>query len=456
VPDDALGSVKELSDILNRYLLRAHAEGRRVVLVVDEAQNLTPDLLEQVRMLTNLETESQKLLQIILIGQPELREVLSRHDLRQVAQRITGRYHLRPLSRAETQAYVKHRLRVAGATMDLFTSGALRSLYRVSGGVPRLINIIADRALLGGFTEDRHRITGAMVRKAASEVFDRRVLPAWLPWLAAVATAGVVAAGVVGILLLRTPQPAVVASTPTPAPADAAPTAAVTPPSAAEVAAPAPPGPRSLATVLHDERVRTDPDSAYARLFALWNGSYQPGTEDACTQALRQGLECLATRGAIEQLRVFDRPALLELAEGERMHRVVLTALDGHEAEVQFGTIQERVQLTELLEAWTGDFILLWRPPELDTRALGVGARGSTVQSLRTRLRRALGRPDDGRVNENFDADLERDVREFQLQRGLGVDGVAGVQTQIALDAALRQPGTPVLQVAASAGTGPG
>jgi general secretion pathway protein A len=455
VPDDALGSVKELSDILNRYLLRAHAEGRRVVLVVDEAQNLTPDLLEQVRMLTNLETESQKLLQIILIGQPELREVLSRHDLRQVAQRITGRYHLRPLSRAETQAYVKHRLRVAGATMDLFTNGALRSLYRVSGGVPRLINIIADRALLGGFTEDRHRITAAMVRKAASEVFDRRVLPAWLPWLAAVATAGVVTAGVVGVTLLRTSEPAAIVSAPKPP--DAAPTAASAPPPAAEAATPPPPaGPRALTTVLHDERVRTDADTAFARLFALWNGSFQPGTEDACTQALRQGLECLATRGAIEQLRVFDRPALLELAEGERLHRVVLTTLDGDEAEVQFGTIQERVQLAELLDAWTGDFILLWRPPELDTRALGLGARGSTVQSLRTRLRRALGRPDDGRVNENFDSDLERDVREFQLQRGLGVDGVAGVQTQIALDAALRQPGTPVLQVAGSAGTGPG
>src|SRR3954454_862484 len=148
VPDDALGSVKELSDILNRYLLRAHAEGRRVVLVVDEAQNLTPELLEQVRMLTNLETESQKLLQIILIGQPELREVLGRTELRQLAQRITGRYHLDPLSGEEAAAYVRHRLRVAGATREIFTNGSLREVQRLSGGVPRVINIVCDRSLL--------------------------------------------------------------------------------------------------------------------------------------------------------------------------------------------------------------------------------------------------------------------------------------------------------------------
>jgi general secretion pathway protein A len=155
-----VGSVKELVDILNRYLLKSHAKGKRVVLIVDEAQNLAPEVLEQVRLLTNLETETQKLLQIILIGQPELRDMLARNDLRQLAQRITGRYHLDPLSRDESAAYVKHRLRVAGATTEIFAGGALTELYRVSGGVPRLINIIGDRALLGGYSQDRHRITG--------------------------------------------------------------------------------------------------------------------------------------------------------------------------------------------------------------------------------------------------------------------------------------------------------
>src|ERR1700756_2050427 len=182
VPDSSLGSLKDLVDILSEYLLRAHAAGHRVVLVVDEAQNLSPEVLEQVRLLTNLETNTQKLLQIILIGQPELRELLSRNELRQLAQRITGRYHLNPLSREETAAYVRHRLRVAGATTDIVSPHALNEVFRLSHGVPRVINIVCDRALLGAYSLDRHRVTPALVRSAASEVFGRRIAPHWLPW----------------------------------------------------------------------------------------------------------------------------------------------------------------------------------------------------------------------------------------------------------------------------------
>ena len=149
MPAGSERSLKDLVDLLSRHLLKAHAEGKRIVLVVDEAQNLAPEVLEQVRLLTNLETETQKLLQIILIGQPELRELLGRVELRQLAQRITGRYHLDPLSGDEASAYVRHRLRVAGATREIFSNGALREIQRLSGGVPRLINIISDRALAG-------------------------------------------------------------------------------------------------------------------------------------------------------------------------------------------------------------------------------------------------------------------------------------------------------------------
>src|SRR6185436_11445169 len=162
VPDSALGSLKDLVDILSEYLLRAHGVGHRVVLVVDEAQNLSPEVLEQVRLLTNLETNTQKLLQIILIGQPELRELLGRNELRQLAQRITGRYHL-------------------------------------SGGVPRVINVIADRDLLGAYTQDKHRVDGGLVRAAAAEVFGKQFAAPWLPWAGA-AAAGV-ALVVTGILL---------------------------------------------------------------------------------------------------------------------------------------------------------------------------------------------------------------------------------------------------------------
>src|SRR5580658_10439611 len=199
VPDSALDSRKDLVDILSRYLLRAHAAGQRVVLVVDEAQNLSPEVLEQVRLLTNLETNTQKLLQIILIGQPELRELLASYELRQLAQRITGRYHLNPLSRDETTAYVRHRLRVAGATTDIFSPQALGEVFRLSQGVPRVINVFCDRALLGAYSLDRHRVTTPLVRHAASEVFGKRIVPNWLPWAAAGSTAVVLLCATVAI-----------------------------------------------------------------------------------------------------------------------------------------------------------------------------------------------------------------------------------------------------------------
>jgi len=151
VPEDR-SSIKALIDTLNRHLLETHADGRRTILVVDEAQNLAPDVLEEVRLLTNLETAKQKLLQIILVGQEELRDLLERNDLRQLAQRITGRYHLEPLSRDETADYIEHRLKVAGALGEVFDAGAKREVFRQSQGVPRLINVICDRALLGAYS----------------------------------------------------------------------------------------------------------------------------------------------------------------------------------------------------------------------------------------------------------------------------------------------------------------
>src|SRR5580700_6848353 len=199
VQDAATGSLKDLVDILSDYLLRAHAAGKRVVLVVDEAQNLSPHVLEQVRLLTNLETNTQKLLQIILIGQPELRELLSRNELRQLAQRITGRYHLDPLSREETASYVRHRLRVSGATTDILTPYALHEAFRLSQGVPRVINVICDRALLGAYSLDRHKVTAGLVRSAAAEVFGRRLTPRWMPWTGVAATLAVLLIGVIAM-----------------------------------------------------------------------------------------------------------------------------------------------------------------------------------------------------------------------------------------------------------------
>src|SRR5580704_5904 len=220
-------SVKQMVDALNRRLLSAHAEGRRVIVIVDEAQNLSAEVLEQVRLLTNLETATQKLLQIILIGQPELRELLDRNDLRQLAQRITGRYHLKPLSREETQGYIRHRLRVAGAAGEIFTAAALRELHRLSSGIPRVINVSCDRALLGAYTQEARKVSAALVRQAAGEVYGRRFVPVWLGWATGVGlAAGFAALGMIGFrtwqhqsAALRPPSPTSAASGTSPRPA---------------------------------------------------------------------------------------------------------------------------------------------------------------------------------------------------------------------------------------------
>ncbi|MDD1611907.1 MAG: AAA family ATPase, partial [Methylococcaceae bacterium] len=162
-------SLKSLVDALNHYLLAQHAAGRRTVLLLDEAQNLSMEVLEQIRLLTNLETSKTKLLQIILVGQPELKQMLRRQDLRQLNQRITARYHLLPLSLVETRAYVRHRLRVCGGEPDLFKDRAIRKIYKLSAGIPRIINILCDRALLGAYAGNAMHVTPGMVLNAAKE-----------------------------------------------------------------------------------------------------------------------------------------------------------------------------------------------------------------------------------------------------------------------------------------------
>jgi general secretion pathway protein A len=448
VPDSALGSLKDLVDILSHYLLRAHAAGRRVVLVVDEAQNLSPQVLEQVRLLTNLETNTQKLLQIILIGQPELRELLDRNELRQLAQRVTGRYHLNPLSREETSAYVRHRLRVAGSTTDIFAPGALSEAFRLSEGVPRVINVISDRALLGAYTLDRHRVTSGLVRHAATEVFGRRFAPQWLPWTV---TAGVAAVLTLATLALWHFQPwtahATAADAQVAVPA-ASSGGALTPTSAtaltAAAAATTPVAPH-LGQLLTQYAAETDTDTAFARLFALWGAKYQPGSTDPCTQASQQGLECVAERGSFGQLHLYNHPAILLLTDpAGASHQVVLTALGDDQATVQLGGTHA-VPIGDLTRFWLGDFVMLWHPANAPVKAMSAGMRGADVRWLRQSLQHLHGGPDDAHASDLFDAQLASQVRDFQREHQLSVDGIAGVQTQIALASAVAGAGVPLL-----------
>jgi general secretion pathway protein A len=199
-------SIKVLTDLLNAYLLDSHSKGRRTVLMIDEAQNLSAEALEQVRLLTNLETTREKLLQIILVGQPELRSLLAREELRQLSQRITARYHLEPIGRQETAAYIRHRLQVCGASEPIFSEGAIDLVHKLSSGVPRLINVLCDRAMLGAFVEGKRRIEVPIVRKAAGEVLPEEGLhaPARHSWGWA-AAAVLVILGMSGYLLFYEP-----------------------------------------------------------------------------------------------------------------------------------------------------------------------------------------------------------------------------------------------------------
>ncbi|MCC5860922.1 MAG: AAA family ATPase [Gammaproteobacteria bacterium] len=440
-PPEAPGSTKALVDALNTHLLAAHARGRRTVLVVDEAQNLRPEVLEQVRLLTNLETARQKLLQIILIGQPELRELLDRHDLRQLAQRITGRYHLEPLDRDDTARYVEHRLRVAGAPAQLFTAPGLRELYARSGGVPRLINILADRALLGAYSRELPQVDRRLVRQAAREVFDREGRRNRRRWLAAPAALAAVLVTVAAWQMLE--RPAAPDETPESVTTHPIRLAGMTP-----AAAPMPPPGIDLVTLeqLLSLGMDTSTDGAFATLFGLWETPYRRGEGLACEQADRHGLACLFQRGSLSHLMKLGRPSILNLVDGDgTAHQVVLTAVDGDAAEVGIEGERFWISVPELSDYWFGDYLLLWRPDGDANQTLRAGMRDPRVVWLRGALAALTGEPLPPEESPLFDESVEARVREYQRSRRLAVDGLVGPRTLIILQSELDDGGAPRL-----------
>jgi general secretion pathway protein A len=457
--DEDAGSIKDLVDLLNRRLLEAHAKGRRIVVIVDEAQNLTPSTLEQVRLLTNLETGSQKLLQIILIGQPELREVLDRVELRQLAQRITGRYHLAPLSRTETAAYVNHRLKVAGATVEIFSGAALREVHRLSGGVPRIINVICDRALLGAFTQEQHHIGAGMIREAASEVYGRSFNPPWMKAL--VGSAGGVAAFGLGLGMwqLWPSQPAesepLAASTRPVIEAPAPAAAQMLPVVMTPAPLPGPPRAQDAAEVLIEKPGMTNTETAFGQLFALWGASFNPRAGRPCDQAKKQGLQCVYQTGSWAELRTLNRPAILTLLDDEgNAHQVVVSGLINDTARLNLPDETKIVTLPSLSRLWSGDYLVMWRPQLSANKALIPGTRGDGVRWLRQQLQTARGESSTAAASDYYGEDLVKMVEEFQRQNRLNVDGIAGVQTQIVLDSLANNAGSPQLIVRAGSSQG--
>lgn len=442
-------SLKQLVDALSRHLLLSHACGRQTVVVIDEAQNLSVEVLEQIRLLTNLETHRHKLLRMILVGQPELRHQLARPELRQLAQRITARYHLRRLDLRHSNAYLQHRLRTAGSRLELFSPLARRLLHHYAGGLPRLLNIIADRALLGAYSRDRQRVSAPIVWRAAREVLARPIR--WRRALGWIGALGLLLATVGGasdgpqLIKNFTTAPAQVQAVITPPPpvakttVDASMNATAAPPSMAHQALPGPAastGPGDPIALLR----QLPTSGGWRDLLRLWG---LPGTlarrANPCHAVKHRGLLCLRAHTDWAMLRRFDRPALLEL-NGEALgdqHRVLLRALSAKQATLEYGSRSIQLSTARLRTLWNGTLLLLWRPAT-DSRLLRPGSHGPAVRWLRQRLH--LPGP------SHFDQALEHRVRQFQRRHDLAVDGLVGPRTMLLLNNIAPAPATPLLQ----------
>jgi general secretion pathway protein A len=476
VPAQAAGlaSVKTYIDLLNTHLLAAHAQGRQCVLVIDEAQNLSAEVLEQLRLLTNLETNERKLLQIILIGQPELRDMLAGAGLEQLAQRVIARYHLGPLTAPETAAYLAHRLAVAGRSAAVpFDAAALRRIHQRSGGVPRRINLLADRALLGAYAEGRPQVGRRIVDRAAAEVFDAgRASTGSGRWR----SVGVVAAGVAGgalLMLLALPvgpwgptagEPvAAVAST-----AAGLPTVAANASAAALAAARPGSAPATSATASADASLATaragtpqlaqpaaaglpvldltqglamfptDETAAWRSLAGLWGvDAAALGNADPCQTLPAHQLRCFRNAsGTLALLRQLDRPALLQLqVSGSQVRVARLVALSSQHAVLATDGQVFSVPVDALARVWRGGFATLWRTPAGYVDLLQPGARGPAVDALAQALAavRQVPPPPPGQA---LSGALAERLAGFQVGQSLRADGIAGPTTFMQLNRA--------------------
>ncbi|MBY0238831.1 MAG: AAA family ATPase [Burkholderiaceae bacterium] len=433
---DGMHSVKGYIDVINRHLLASHAAGRNNVLVIDEAQNLSAAVLEQLRLLTNLETSERKLLQIILIGQPELRAMLARPELEQLAQRVIARYHLGSLSVAETGSYIGHRLAVAGAHSAPFPSPLMSLIHSMTAGVPRRINLLCDRALLGAYVENTATVTRAILRRAAAEVFADTAAPPSARRRWQYAAAGVLAGAVLTGAAAWQWLPPMKA-------------AAVTAPLAVSPLGSDPKGGHGTANgtaagAVSGEGASAPPavsspgagadapsaDAALRQLAALWGQQVPEG--DFCAGAARLNLRCLHGKGGLEDLRGLDRPAVLRLTDGAAPRHVLLERLDGRQAVLRSGGKTEAMTVEALALHFDGGYTTLWRAPRAWRDEVVEGDRGADVDWLARRLADLYGarKPRDNRPLDSATLQL---LREFQQAQGLKVDGVAGPKTMIRL-----------------------
>jgi general secretion pathway protein A len=384
-PASPADSVKAHVDALNTFLLESHAKGQQAVLVIDEAQSLSAEVLEQLRLLTNLETAERKLLQIILVGQPELRDLLAQPALEQLAQRVIARFHLGALTQAQTLQYIRHRVAVAGSVATLpFDDAALARIHQLSGGVPRRINLLADRALLGAYAQSQTRADKNTVAQAAREVFA--AAPASRRWVPAAAVA---ATGATGLAVANDPA--------------------------------------ALWAAAQSQTVQAN---TWRELALRWNVSIGEG--DPCVAVLQAQLACYRSgSGGLLQLRQAGRPSLLMLrapdAKGNPsgpLAYAILRGIDDQSATVQAGREVFRLSWPALTRVWRGEFATFWRTPPGWREGIDVVADAP--------LRRWL---DQQLTSAGFAGPqpLLARLRAYQLAQGLAVDGRAGPLTLMLL-----------------------
>ncbi|UOD27703.1 AAA family ATPase [Massilia violaceinigra] len=417
-------SVKSYVDAINRYLLLSHAQGKNNVLIIDEAQNLSADVLEQLRLLTNLETSERKLLQIILIGQPELRAILARPELEQLAQRVIARYHLGSLTEAETASYVAHRLAVAGGGASRpFPRSLMGQVFQLSQGVPRRINLLCDRALLGAYVENSREVTRQILRRAGSEVFSggANAPASRMPWQ--YVAAGVLATAAIGAAAAwqfrPAARPVLVQAAPAPAPVKAV--AAVAPP------APVAPLPRAPAVPL----THASEAAALHALSALWGVALPAGA--TCDDALKLNLRCHQGKGGLYELRLLDRPAVLTLRDGPVVSYALLTGMDESSVRLNVDGKEQTLDLGALATRSDGSFVTFWAMPRYFRDQVSAGEQGADVDWIASRLAKVNGLAPPPADRPMGAPTLEL-LRAFQARQNLKADGVAGPRTYMRLN----------------------
>lgn len=418
-------SLKVLTDALHQFLLANYASDRRTVLMIDEAQHLSFDVLEQIRLLTNLETDERKLLQIILIGQPELGAILARPELRQLNQRITARFNLTALGAGEVRVYVNHRLQIAGLAENraLFTDSALREVYRLTDGIPRLINLVCDRAMTGAYGRGQSSVSKNLVREAGGEVLGPSSRAALPPSNSAGARAVKFIAGCVAVIsvamylfgndlgmLDQWRSPASWSEPETPQ-------VEVDPALARD----------SEPRVLPSERWQLDPARAEQ---ALWQLRFdEPLKGSLCAAAMSTSWRCETVESEVwDEVVAMERPVLLDLRRSDGFGAVtVLLRIEGDIALIWEGMSACTIPLSSLTESWLHRFRYIWLSPEGWTGPLVLGDQGPVVRQVVEAFAALDELP--APPLDVFTEALEQRVMAFQAASGLEVDGVIGART---------------------------